>query len=195
MLRMVLVRPGQTEYDTQGRIRSRLSLPLTEEGSRQVAEIARQLNDLDIEAVYCGPGQNAIQTAEAVAAAGGVRVKQIEAFANLNAGLWQGKLINEVKQNQPTVYKLWQENPEAVCPPQGETLAVVRDRVRTALDKISKKHHKSRGHVVIVVPEPVASVVRCISFHTDCRDLWDAERRCGWWEIIQYENTPLVSKA
>ncbi len=193
MLRIVLVRPGQTEYDHQGRIRSRLALPLTEEGSRQASEMVSQLQEFNIEAIYCGPCQAALQTAAAFARALGLKARPMENLANLNAGLWQGKLIAEVKQNQPTVYRLWQENPEAVCPPQGETLGEVRRRVQTALDKIWKKHQKGNGNVIIVAPEPLASIIRSVMLQTDFGDLWQAERRCGWWELIQYEKAAVVS--
>lgn len=194
MLRIVLVRPGQTEYDFQGRIRSRLAVPLTEEGTKQAREMVQQLQDLNIEAVYCGPCQACVQTAEAFAQRLGMRVRQVEALVNLNAGLWQGKLITEVKQNQPTVYRLWQETPETVCPPQGETLWEVRLRVQSALDKIWKKHQKSEGNVIVVAPEPLASIIRSEILQTDFGDLWQAERRCGWWELIQYEKNAIVSK-
>ncbi len=194
MLRIVLVRPGQTEYDFQGRIRSRLAVPLTEEGTRQASEMVEQLQALAVQAIYCGPCQACQQTAETFAHALGKRIKQMDCLANLNAGLWQGKLITEVKQNQPTVYRLWQENPEAVCPPQGETLGEVRLRVQNALDKIWKKHQKGDGNVIVVAPEPLASIIRSEILQTDFGDLWQAERRCGWWELIQYEKNAVVSK-
>ena len=194
MLRIVLVRPGQTEYDFQGRIRSRLAVPLTEEGTRQASEMVEQLQAIQIEAIYCGPCQACMQTAEAFAKTLGKKVRQMDSLANLNAGLWQGKLITEVKQNQPTVYRLWQENPEAVCPPQGETLGEVRLRVQNALDKIWKKHQKGEGNVIVVAPEPLASIIRSEILQTDFGDLWQAERRCGWWELIQYEKNAVVSK-
>ncbi|PQO31493.1 histidine phosphatase family protein [Blastopirellula marina] len=194
MLRIVLVRPGQTEYDHQGRIRSRLAVPLTEEGTRQASEMVQQLRELDFKAIYCAPCQACAETAEAFAAALGMKVRQMDSLANLNAGLWQGKLITEVKQNQPTVYRLWQENPEAVCPPQGETLGEVRLRAQNALDKIWKKHQKGDGNVIVVAPEPLASIIRSEILQTEFGNLWEAERRCGWWELIQYEKNAVVSK-
>lgn len=194
MLRIVLVRPGQTEYDFQGRIRSRLAVPLTEEGTRQASEMVQQLQALAVQAIYSGPCQACQQTAGTFAHVLGKKIKQMDCLANLNAGLWQGKLITEVKQNQPTVYRLWQENPEAVCPPQGETLGEVRLRVQNALDKIWKKHQKGDGNVIVVAPEPLASIIRSEILHTDFGDLWQAERRCGWWELIQYEKNAVVSK-
>ncbi len=41
---------------------------------------------------------------------------------NLNLGLWQGMQVAEVRHKQPKVYRQWQEQPENVCPPDGEMI-------------------------------------------------------------------------
>ena len=64
MLRIVLVRPGCTEFDQQGRIKGTLDIPLCGDGSQQAAEMAQQLTDFKFDAVYCAPCQSARQTAQ-----------------------------------------------------------------------------------------------------------------------------------
>src|SRR4051812_41679002 len=118
MLQIVLVRPGCTDFDQQGRIKGSLDIPLCADGSRQAAETAQQLAGLDIEAVYCSPCSSAQQTAEAIAGPGRLKVKAVEALHNVDHGLWHGKLIDEVKQTQPRLYRQGQENAESICPPR-----------------------------------------------------------------------------
>ena len=84
-------------------------------------------------------------------------MKTLDKLQNLDHGLWQGMLVSDVKTKQPKVYRQWQEQPETVCPPQGETLCTAKQRVQAALAKLLKKH-KADGLVAIVVPEPLASV-------------------------------------
>ena len=114
-----------------------------------------------------------------------VKVKRIDNLHNLDHGLWHGKLIEEVKQCQPKVYRLWQEQPEAVCPPEGETVAAARLRVQKALKRLLKKH--KRGVVGIVVSEPLASIARCCLRGGDLGDLWKSECDFGAWENIDIE--------
>ena len=52
-----------------------------------------------------------------------LKVKTLDKLQNLDHGLWQGMLVSDVKTKQPKVYRQWQEQPETVCPPQGETLS------------------------------------------------------------------------
>jgi broad specificity phosphatase PhoE len=137
---------------------------------------------LDIDCIYCSPSQSAEQTAYALANGRDVKVKTMEAFKNLDHGLWHGKLIEEVKQRQPRVYRQFQEHPENACPPEGETLVSAERRTQKALAKLFKKHKE--GIIAIVVPEPLASVVRGLLLDGKLADLWEAECDTGCWEVI-----------
>ena len=57
---------------------------------------------------------------------------------NLDHGLWQGMLIEDVRRKQPKVYRQWQEQPETVCPPEGEMLSQAEERIRTAMAKTAE---------------------------------------------------------
>src|SRR5207248_11176322 len=97
--------------------------------------------------------------------------------------LWQGMLVSDVKSKQPRVYRQWQEQPETVCPPQGKTLCEAKQRVSAALTKIIKKHKTDRM-VALVVPEPLASVVRHVVRHDEWGDLWQSPMEMPQWQLI-----------
>src|SRR4051812_34878815 len=105
MLRVVLVRPGCTDFDVQGRIKGTLDIPLCADGSRQAAETAQQLAGLEIEAVFSAPCTSAQQTAQAIAGPRKLKVKSLDDLQNVDHGLWHGKLIDEVRQTQPKLYR------------------------------------------------------------------------------------------
>ena len=170
MFNILLVRAGKTDYDCQNRIQGTLDLPLSEEGWQEVAELAESLHDRQVEAIYAGPDQASQQTAELVSVALQQKVKTNKHLRNLDLGLWQGMLIDDVKSKQPRVYKQWVEHPETVCPPEGEPLTAAEERLRDALAKIEKKHKD--GTVVLVLAEPLASVLCHVVRHDDLGNLW-----------------------
>ncbi|MFO0902575.1 MAG: histidine phosphatase family protein [Pirellulales bacterium] len=182
MSRIVLIRPGSTDFDEQGRIKGTLDIPLNERGAGQVAQMIEQLSSLGIESLYSSPCQCAVQTAAAVAAALGIRSKTIDRLENLNHGLWHGKLVDEVRQCQPKVYRQLQEHPESVCPPEGESFSAARQRIAGALDKVRKKH--SNKTIGIVLPEPIFSLARSYLESSELGDVWKAECECGGWLVI-----------
>ncbi len=56
MLQILLIRPGATELDLQGRITGTLDVPLSEAGQKQADELAIELSEFPLTAIYTGPG-------------------------------------------------------------------------------------------------------------------------------------------
>jgi len=183
MVQILLIRPGVTEYDQQGRVQGTLDIPLSEEGHQEVETLIDTLRNQPIAALYTCPCQSAAETAEAIGQALDLKVKSVEKLQNLDQGLWQGMLVSDVKAKQPKVYRQWQEQPETICPPQGETLSSAKQRVSAALAKIIKKH-RADGMVAIVAPEPLASVVRNVVRHDEWGDLWQSPMETPQWQLI-----------
>lgn len=195
MFKILLIRPGITEYDQQGRIQGTLDIPLCEDGRRQVDAMIDELRTQKISAIYTSPNQASEQTAEALGEAFEVKVKTLDAFQNLDHGLWQGMLVSDVKAKQPKVYRQWQDQPETVCPPQGETIGDVEDRLHAALAKLFKKH-KAESLVALVLPEPVASLLRHLLLQNELGDLWKCRNGNGaaLWEVIEFAPEVVGSK-
>src|SRR5690606_877974 len=110
-------------------------------------------------------------------------VRRLDKLQNLNLGLWQGRLIDDVRQTQPTVYRQWREHPDTVGPPDREPLAEGRSRISASREEVLKKHRD--GMVALVVSEPLCSVLRSELTHEAIGDLWAADSQCGTWELIE----------
>lgn len=190
MFQILLIRPGCTEYDQQGRVQGTLDIPLCEDGRQEVEALIHELGAQPIAAIYASPCQSAQQTAKALGAAHDIKVKLLDTLANLDHGLWQGMLVEDVKTKQPKVYRQWLEQPETVCPPQGETIAAAKQRVQATLNKLLKKHRADEV-VALVAPEPLASVVRHVLRKDELGDLWHSAEVASKWELIAAgENVP-----
>ena len=190
MLRIILTRPGSTEFDEQKRITGTLSIPLSDQGAQQAVNTAKDLLAEKIEVIYTSNCESANQTANALAELNRVKVKQLEGLQNLDHGLWQGKLIDDVRQKQPKVYRQWQECPETICPPDGEMLGEAQERVKMTLQKILKKHKD--GVIAIIAPEPLTSLIRCYLSGGALGNLWKVECASGDWESIDVEPNEVV---
>src|SRR6185295_13636357 len=97
MVQILLIRPGTTEYDQQGRVQGTLDIPLCEDGRQQVETMVAQLHSQPIAAIYASPCQSADQTANVLAEAIDLKVKTVDKLQNLDQGLWQGMLVADVK--------------------------------------------------------------------------------------------------
>ena len=182
MCNVVVVRPGSTLFDEQERIKGSLDMPLSSSGVEQVHRIAMEIAKLPISTVYCGPCESAQSTAREIAEQTRSKWKVCDCFRNLDHGLWQGKLIDELKRQQPRLYKQLQENPRSFCPPGGETVAEAEARVEKMIIKLCKKH--ANETIAVVIPEPLASLIAAKLKETDLGDLWKSECDNGAWEVI-----------
>jgi phosphoserine phosphatase len=183
MVKILLVRAASTDFDEQGRIKGTLDIPLSAVGQGQVSQIVEDLHATKIDHVFASPARSAQQTAEALANDHRLRVKLIDELQNLDHGLWHGKRIDEVRTSQPRVFRQLQDHPETVCPPQGEPVGAAMERVRDILVRLVRKY--KTGTMAIVVPEPLASLVRSTLNCCQVGDLWKSECECGSWELIE----------
>jgi phosphoserine phosphatase len=182
MVQIVLIRPGTSEFDEQGRIQGNLDIPLSERGQREVQQSIGELKCLKLSVIYSSPCEAAWQTASTIAAELGIKAKQLDTLQNLDHGLWQGMLIDEVKRKQPKVFRQWQEHPEMVCPPEGEMFSDCRERVEAAFAKLQKKHRE--GAIGIVAPEPLASIIHCVVTHCASADAGKVKSHGAAWEVL-----------
>lgn len=184
MKQIVLIHPGTTEYDKQGRIQGTLDVPLSEDGRRQVEAMAGELRALNPTSLYTAPGQASQQTSQLLGEVLALRPRTLDKLTNVDQGLWQGLLVEEVKTKQPKVFRQWLEHPETVCPPQGETIPRARERVSEVIAKLLKKI-KPDSTVLLVAPDPLARVVRNLLSGAEFGDLWRTGETAGSWEKFE----------
>jgi probable phosphoglycerate mutase len=183
MLQIALIRPGSTDYDVQQRIQGSLDIPLNDRGLAEVDQTAERLRGRGIEAIYAPASQPAMQTAERIAKSLSVKWKKIERLQSLRQGLWEGMLVEDVRYKQPKVYRQWQEQPEHVCPAEGEMLSEADQRVRAALTKLLRRN--KNGIIGIVLPEPLLSLARRLLTGGELGDLWKATNGHDRVELIE----------
>lgn len=157
MTQVVLIRPGATEYDEQGRVQGTLELPLSELGRAEVHQLVERLGAIELSALYHGPGESVARTADAVARAAGLRPRRLDDLRNLDQGLWQGLQIEELRRRHGKVFRQWLDDPRTVCPPQGETVDEAIERARAVLKPLLKRHRDET--IALVLVEPMARLV------------------------------------
>jgi len=138
---VVLVRHGQTSWNRVERFRGHADIPLDDVGMAQAAAtgkyIARFWHPV---AIYAGPLSRTINTAEAIAGQAGVPVTKEPGLIDVDCGEWQGLTLNEVCQRWSAQAQEWQEAPEKLRFPGGETLEEACLRASTTLQALVARH-------------------------------------------------------
>ncbi len=171
--RILFVPRAFTEFDEQNRICGSLDLPLSDDGTRQANEWAKSLQGVNFDSIVAAAGIADSQTAKILAGDRRVKIRVENSWRNLDHGLWQGKCIESLKENCNRYYRQWQENPEAVAPPNGETILDLAVRVKPGFCKHLKK--RAGETLLIVAPQPLLGVLR--QFAEEAEAKVDC---CGW---------------
>ncbi|MDA7980100.1 MAG: histidine phosphatase family protein [Pirellulales bacterium] len=191
MFKMILIRPGSTDFDSQGRIQGNLDVPLNSQGSAEVADLASELAPHSLDVIYSAKCEPSAGTADALAERLGVKVKRLEGLRNVDHGLWQGMCVEEVRRTQPWVFKASRSTPECICPPHGETMQSAQERVVHSISKLIRKftvtgsNGKLTATVGVVAPTPVLHLIHTMLTDEPTVDFWETDEKPDPIEILE----------
>ncbi|OGG46557.1 MAG: hypothetical protein A3F84_18710 [Candidatus Handelsmanbacteria bacterium RIFCSPLOWO2_12_FULL_64_10] len=135
MTRVILVRHGATEWNRSHRFQGHQDVPLATLGRQQAERVAARLQQERVTFAFASDLQRARETAETVTAAGDIPLQVTPELRETSFGLWEGLTAKEIGAAYPDEWKAWTENPVATCPPKGESLREVTDRVVGFFDR------------------------------------------------------------
>ena len=124
-----------------------LNPELMQDGLDQAELVAAEAVKLGADILIASPLNRTRQTAEAIARTTGLEIIFDEAWFELSFGSWDGKSIEEVKEEDPDAYQAWL-NSTAYAPGGGESWDEASVRIEEALEKLVAEYP---GKKIIVV--------------------------------------------
>ena len=137
---MILVaRHGETDDNAPpARVQGWRDTPLNDRGRAQARELARAVADEGIRTLWTSPLSRARETAEIVGAELGLEPREDDRLRESRRGAWEGRLIEEIRRDEPDAWDAWRRAGESFrFPGGGESLAEHMARVGAALDDIA----------------------------------------------------------
>ena len=136
MARLLLVRHGETEFNSVGRIQGHTDIDLSHKGRHQVELLADYLADEPIDVIYSSDLRRAARSAEIIAAPHRKSIIKRPELREINYGKIQGLTLPEVEKQFPDVAKLWFTRPLSLQFPGGESVDQLRARVARFLSEL-----------------------------------------------------------
>ena len=156
MVNIILVRHGETDWNTVQVFRGRIDIPLNQVGLSQAEAVGLSLKDRTIDGLYSSPLKRAFETAKMLAKGRNLEIISEEGFIDINFGLWQGISHQSAKEDFKDLYARWISEPHKVAFPEGESLEEVEVRSQKALGTIVKNNP---GRTVAIVSHRVVNKV------------------------------------
>ena len=134
--RVILIRPGETDWNRQGRWQGWVASPLNDYGRAQAKALARYIRNIGLKALYSSDSRRAIETAEILGEQLGFEPVFDARWRERDIGAWQGMSLDEIRSWSVNDYKKLQADNENFQVPDGESRADVRKRVLDAFNDI-----------------------------------------------------------
>jgi len=113
--RAIVVRHGQSSYNTERRIQGRSDVStLTQKGRDDALQTGTALSHLNFATIYSSPLQRAKTTAEVIGQCllTPAKIQTTDNLKEIDLPLWEGMLSQEVKDKLPQEYGLWKQHPD-----------------------------------------------------------------------------------
>jgi broad specificity phosphatase PhoE len=133
-----LARHGETDANAEGRVQGSIDSPLNERGREQARALAQEAASLGIRALYTSQLQRARETAGIVGQELGLEPQVDPRFAESWRGEWEGRLIAEIKDEDPQAWEGSMALDTSFRFPGGESLEEHGARVEAALGDVAR---------------------------------------------------------
>ena len=162
---LVLVRHAVTEQTGPLLSGRTPGIDLSERGRQQADAVAHRLEPLPVAAVYASPIERTLQTARAIAARHGLRVRSLRGVLEADYGEWTGRKLRDLARTP--LWRVVQATPSLASFPGGESIVGMQSRAVLALDEVVARH--PGGTIVVVSHSDVikAAVAHYAGMHLD----------------------------
>ena len=197
MIRIILLRHGETTWNIEGRYQGQEDTPLSPRGLEQGRKAALALKDIPIDWAISSPLSRSFETCRMAADYHHLPVIKDSRLIEISHGLWEGIHADEIEASYPKEFHLWHTHPEQVQMPEGENLEDVRKRARNAFDEYAEKYD---GETVLVAAhDAVNKAIICDLLGLDMSHFWQVKQdnacinvlECdkGIWRLVTLNST------
>jgi broad specificity phosphatase PhoE len=163
--RVVFIRPGETDWNRDGRWQGWVAAPLNDHGRRQVSQLAKFVRHIGMSALYSSDLKRAMQTADILGQQLGFAPIPDPRLRERDIGDWQGMTPAEMEAWYPEQYQQLLADRENYQVPGGESRAEVRKRALAAIEDIMQQ---DKGETVGILSHSTAIRVMLKHLIADC---------------------------
>lgn len=166
MLKLYLVRHGETDWNADGRIQGHTDVELNWRGELQAQRLAVRLaEEGTFAAVYSSPMRRAKRTADLCAQALALPVLTDERLVERSLGPLEGLTMSQVEIRYPEVHRAWQQGGVRPPIPGEESREHFVARAQSFVKDVRARH--SEGRVLVISHGGTINVLLMASLNLD----------------------------
>lgn len=147
LLRLLLARHGQTDWNRDGLFQGHADIPINETGRTQAHALAERLAEETIDAIHASDLLRAAESARIIGERIGIEPRLSEAWREIDVGSLTGMNFREAPVHMREVLSAAARSDDPIAPGV-ETFAQIATRMRGAYEELGREHE---GGTVLVV--------------------------------------------
>ncbi len=168
MIRLYVVRHGQTAWNAEGRYQGSTDVALNDVGRAQVRALAPRLAPVLFSAVYSSALSRARETALLLDSRGpAAEIRTLPGLNEMSYGAWETHTREEITHLFPDNWRRYKADPVAERPLGGESRPEFHTRVLGAVSDVTRGHHE--GDAVLLAVH--GGTLRALATHVLGMDL------------------------
>jgi probable phosphoglycerate mutase len=148
MASLILIRHGETVWNTERRMQGHRDSPLTERGLWQARQLGLRMKDVPFAALYSSDLPRAARTAGEIAAVTGHDIVSDERLRERHFGVFEALTQAEMREREPEAYERFMSRDPQYAVPGGESPSAFFARCRATLEDLARRH---AGDTIAVV--------------------------------------------
>jgi phosphoserine phosphatase len=189
-VRIYLARHGETQWNRETIFRGSKDIELNENGVQQAEALAGATRDVQFSAVYSSPLSRARKTARISADLHKLDPIIDQKLSDICYGEWEGMTLKQVESKYGELYRQWENQPQTVTFPRGDSLAVVQQNVASFLEEMLEKHDSET--ILVVAHRAVNKVMLCHLLGLDGSWFFRIWQDTACYNIFDYANNSSV---
>lgn len=185
MIKLYLVRHGETNGNLQQWYQGSTDVPLNERGRFQAQCLSNFWKDIHMDGIYSSTLSRAKETAEIIAAPHGMPVVSYDELQEANFGEWESHTYKEITEKWPGEMEAFYASEGTMRARGGESFQDVEERIVPKVKEILSQHKD--GDTVVIVSHGAS--IRCLLFGLlglELRRIWCFQQYNTAFSIIEY---------
>ena len=143
-----LIRHGETEWNSQGRIQGHTDIALSQIGLNQASSTAERLKNVKFDAAYSSDLSRTRDTAKIILGNANIPLESTATLREYHKGVFEGLTVEEYSKQYPDQYQASLVNDLDFSPTNGESARQVSVRMAQFSEVIKTKHNSDTVLIV-----------------------------------------------
>ena len=141
---IILIRHGETEWNSQQRMQGHSNSDLSSVGQAQIQALGQWMKNVPFDLIYSSDSLRAKETAESITQFSGHELQFDQRLREKNLGVFEGLTSEEARERHPEVFRLFKTAGSKYVIDEGESTQQLQDRALEIVDEIRIKHPEER---------------------------------------------------